>query len=53
MRVIGPVGDKEAENEVILLEHDCPHTKFSEAVLNCLPKLPWVITEKVSMTADV
>lgn len=47
VRVIGPVGDKEAENEVILLEHDCPHTKFSEAVLNCLPKLPWIITEKV------
>lgn len=46
VRIIGPVGDKEAENEVILLEHDCPHTKFSEAVLNCLPKMPWVITEK-------
>ncbi|KAG0716047.1 Exosome complex exonuclease RRP44 [Chionoecetes opilio] len=46
VRVIGPVGDKDAENEVILLEHDCPHTKFSEAVLNCLPKMPWTITEK-------
>ncbi|XP_063864505.1 exosome complex exonuclease RRP44-like [Scylla paramamosain] len=46
VRIIGPVGDKEAENEVILLEHDCPHTKFSEAVLNCLPKMPWIITEK-------
>lgn len=46
VRVIGTIGDKDAENEVILLEHDCPHTKFSESVLNCLPKLPWVITEK-------
>lgn len=47
MRVIGDIGDKDAENEVILLEHDCPHSKFSESVLNCLPKLPWIITEKV------
>lgn len=46
VRVIGTIGDKDAENEVILLEHDCPHTKFSESVLNCLPKLPWIITEK-------
>ncbi|XP_071531275.1 exosome complex exonuclease RRP44 [Panulirus ornatus] len=46
VRVIGTVGDKDAENEVILLEHDCPHTKFSESVLNCLPELPWIITEK-------
>lgn len=48
VRVIGIIGETESENEVILLEHDCPHTKFSEAVLNCLPKLPWLITEKVS-----
>ncbi|KAB7507513.1 Exosome complex exonuclease RRP44 [Armadillidium nasatum] len=46
VRVIGEIGDKETENEVILLEHDCPHTKFSEAVLKCLPKMPWVITPK-------
>nr|XP_045614320.1 exosome complex exonuclease RRP44-like [Procambarus clarkii] len=46
VRVIGTVGDKDAENEVILLEHDCPYTKFSESVLNCLPKMPWVVTEK-------
>ncbi|ROT80486.1 putative exosome complex exonuclease RRP44 [Penaeus vannamei] len=46
VRVIGIIGETESENEVILLEHDCPHTKFSEAVLNCLPKLPWLITEK-------
>ena len=49
MRVIGEIGDKETENEVILLEHDCPHTKFSESVLKCLPSLPWTITEKVSI----
>ncbi|XP_042873183.1 exosome complex exonuclease RRP44-like [Penaeus japonicus] len=46
VRVIGTIGETESENEVILLEHDCPHTKFSEAVLNCLPKMPWLITKK-------
>lgn len=35
------------ENEVILLEHDVPHSQFSEEVLSCLPKLPWLITEEV------
>ncbi|KAK7024218.1 exosome catalytic subunit dis3 [Halocaridina rubra] len=52
VRVIGTIGDKDAENEVILLEHDCPHTKFSEAVLNCLPKMPWTITEKDEAERD-
>ncbi|EEB10710.1 Exosome complex exonuclease RRP44, putative [Pediculus humanus corporis] len=40
-----PIGDKETENEVLLLEHDVPHSKFSEAVLSFLPELPWIITE--------
>jgi exoribonuclease R len=48
VRALGKIGDKDTENEVLLLEHDVPHSKFSEAVLSCLPKLPWVITEKVS-----
>nr|CAD7571447.1 unnamed protein product [Timema californicum] len=46
VRALGKIGDKDTENEVLLLEHDVPHSKFSEAVLNCLPKLPWVITEE-------
>ncbi|PNF38325.1 Exosome complex exonuclease RRP44 [Cryptotermes secundus] len=46
VRALGTIGDKDTENEVLLLEHDVPHSKFSEAVLSCLPKLPWVITEK-------
>ncbi len=29
---------------MLLLEHDVPHSKFSEAVLDCLPKMPWSIT---------
>lgn len=47
MRALGEIGDKDTENEVLLLEHDVPHTKFSEAVLGCLPQLPWKITEEV------
>jgi exosome complex exonuclease DIS3/RRP44 len=37
------LGDKSTENEVLLLEHDIPHSRFSEAVLDCLPSLPWDI----------
>ena len=47
MRELGEVGSKDAENEVLLLEHDVPHSNFSQAVLNCLPELPWIITQEV------
>lgn len=47
VRALGPLGDKDTENEVILLEHDVPHANFSEEVLACLPELPWIITEEV------
>jgi len=47
VRALGEIGDKDTENEVLLLEHDVPHTKFSEAVLACLPQMPWRITEEV------
>jgi len=46
VRDLGECGSKETENEVLLLEHDIPHQKFSKQVLDDLPKLPWVITEK-------
>ncbi|KAK7873514.1 hypothetical protein R5R35_008776 [Gryllus longicercus] len=45
VRALGPIGDKDTENEVLLLEHDVPHSQFSEAVNACLPKLPWIITD--------
>ncbi|XP_033213387.1 exosome complex exonuclease RRP44 isoform X2 [Belonocnema kinseyi] len=45
VRALGPIGDKATENEVLLLEHDVPHSRFSDAVLSFLPKLPWIITE--------
>ncbi|XP_013165048.1 PREDICTED: exosome complex exonuclease RRP44 [Papilio xuthus] len=46
VRSLGPIGDKNAENEVILLEHDIPHARFSESVLACLPPEDWTITEE-------
>lgn len=48
VRSLGPLGDKDTENEVLLIEHDIPHSKFSEEVLSNLPKLPWIITDQVS-----
>ena len=49
VRTIGNIGDKPTEIEVVLLEHDIPHSKFSQEVLDCLPTVtpenPWQITE--------
>jgi len=47
VRSLGGIGDKEAENEVLLLEHDVPHSAFSQQVLSFLPTMPWTITEEV------
>lgn len=49
VRALGPLGDKDTENEVLLIEHDIAHCKFSDEVLSCLPKLPWIIKEQVSV----
>ena len=46
VRALGQLGDKATENQVLLLEHDIPHSKFSEAVLDCLPSIPWTITSR-------
>ena len=51
-RDLGRIGTKSAENEVLLLEHDVPHSHFSDAVLACLPRLPWLITPQVSRAAS-
>ncbi len=45
VRELGSIGDKETENEVLLIEHDVPHQSFSTSVLGDLPSLPWTITE--------
>ncbi|XP_043991668.1 exosome complex exonuclease RRP44 [Gambusia affinis] len=44
VRSLGGAGEKETEEEVLLLEHDVPHQVFSQAVLSFLPKTPWSIT---------
>ncbi|XP_072040262.1 exosome complex exonuclease RRP44-like [Amphiura filiformis] len=46
VRKLGGIGDKDTENEVLLLEHDVPHQTFSETVLSFLPKMPWCITKE-------
>lgn len=47
VRALGEIGNKATENEVILLEHDIPHSRFSDAVLSSLPKMPWSVTDVV------
>ena len=47
VRVLGEIGDKDTENEVLLLEHDIPHSPFSKLVLKDLPEMPWIITPQV------
>lgn len=51
MRSLGKAGDKDTEQEVLLLEHDVPHQPFSQAVLGFLPKMPWAITAEVITAA--
>lgn len=48
MRSLGSAGEKDTEQEVLLLEHDIPHQAFSQAVLSFLPKMPWAITPEVT-----
>nr|XP_057914484.1 exosome complex exonuclease RRP44 [Doryrhamphus excisus] len=43
VRSLGTAGEKDTEEEVLLLEHDVPHQTFSQAVLSFLPKMPWCI----------
>ncbi|XP_044741545.1 exosome complex exonuclease RRP44 [Chrysoperla carnea] len=46
VRIIGEAGDKNVENEVLLLEHDVPYASFSQSVLRDLPAVPWIITDE-------
>jgi len=48
VRSLGGAGEKDTEQEVLLLEHDVPHQAFSQAVLSFLPKMPWAITPEVT-----
>uniref|UniRef100_A0A3B4BGX9 Exosome complex exonuclease RRP44 n=1 Tax=Periophthalmus magnuspinnatus TaxID=409849 RepID=A0A3B4BGX9_9GOBI len=54
VRSLGGAGEKETEEEVLLLEHDVPHQAFSQSVLSFLPKMPWSITpEDVAKREDL
>ena len=46
VRSLGPIGDKATENQVLLLEHDVPNYPFSQAVIDCLPTVPWSIGDE-------
>ena len=46
VRTLGAIGEKNAENEVLLLEHDVPYQPFSPMVLADLPDTPWRITDE-------
>ncbi|KYQ92675.1 putative exoribonuclease [Tieghemostelium lacteum] len=35
---LGPLGDKETESKVLLLQFDIPHHPFGASVMKCLPK---------------
>jgi len=40
---LGKAGDKAAETAALLLEHDVKDSEFSDAVLGCVPRLPWSV----------
>ena len=44
-KCIGNVGDREAENEALLLEHNVDDQPFASGVLACVPPLPWNVVE--------
>lgn len=48
VRVLGEVGDRTTETEVLLLEHDVPFTPFSQKVLKFLPPQgeSWVVRDE-------
>jgi len=46
VRLLGDIGNKDVENEVLLLECDVPHSPFSNLVLKDLPQMPWKITSQ-------
>lgn len=54
VKMLGEIGDKDTENEVLLLEHDVPYQSFSASVLADLPSQPWSITdEDVKLRQDL
>ena len=48
VRVLGDVGDRSTETEVLLLEHDVPFSPFSQKVLSFLPAEgeSWIVRDE-------
>lgn len=44
VRTLGPIGDRDTETDVLLLENDINTAPFSPAVHACVPPLPWTVT---------
>jgi exosome complex exonuclease DIS3/RRP44 len=45
VKTIGDIGDRDVETEVLLIEHDVNTAPFSPAVYDCLPPLPWTLSD--------
>ena len=45
VRTLGPIGDRDTETEVLLLENDINTAPFTPAVHACVPPLPWSVTQ--------
>lgn len=46
VKVMGSIGDRETESNSILVQYDIPYQPFTPAVLECLPEMPWQMTEE-------
>lgn len=46
VRSLGQTGEIDTETEVVLHEHDINAAPFTQAVLDCVPPLPWSVTEE-------
>ncbi|KAL6539255.1 Exosome complex exonuclease RRP44 A [Orobanche gracilis] len=44
VRIIGVIGDRDTESEVVLIENDIDARPFSSQVLACLQPLPWSVS---------
>jgi exosome complex exonuclease DIS3/RRP44 len=45
VRKLGPIGDRDTETDVLLLENDINTSPFTPAVHACVPPLPWSVTQ--------
>ncbi|KAK4533874.1 hypothetical protein CCYA_CCYA20G4756 [Cyanidiococcus yangmingshanensis] len=52
VRVLGPIGDKEVETQVLLIENGIVIRPFSDAALACLPPADWTVAGAAAATGD-